>query len=78
MAMTCLYMTAPAVAAAIGLYFFDRYRYGNKVYELGGGIQPSMENLVAKVKEEGFKSTQMPKLAPKFDGLHCFETLVGH
>lgn len=36
-----------------------------------------MKNIVAKAKQEVNK-IEMLKLAPQFDGLHCFETLVGH
>lgn len=42
----------------------------------GGGIQASMENTVRKAVV-GVKARQMPKLAPQFDGLECFETFVG-
>ncbi|KAA8533533.1 hypothetical protein F0562_031033 [Nyssa sinensis] len=73
MGMGTLYMTAPAIAAAVGIYFFDRNH--SEAKELGGGLRTSVGNLVAKVKEE-MKSTHVPKLAPQFDGLHCFETLV--
>ena len=45
--------------------------------ELGGGGGLSTANLAAKLREEAKSSAQLPKLAPKFDGLHCFETLVG-
>ena len=45
--------------------------------ELGGGGGLSTANLAAKLREEAKSSAQLPKLAPKFDGLHCFETFVG-
>lgn len=46
------------------------------IQEHGAGIRAYIGNMVAKAKE-GMKTTGMPKLAPQFDGLHCFETLVG-
>ena len=44
--------------------------------EIRGGIRAFIVNFIAKAKVE-VNSTQMPKLAPQFDGLDCFETLVG-
>lgn len=46
------------------------------IQEHGGGIRAAIDKLVAKAKEEE-KTTRTPKLAPQFDGLHCFETFVG-
>ncbi|CAL5367752.1 unnamed protein product [Camellia sinensis] len=84
MGATQITFAAPAVAAALGIYFFDRIQANNKVpiyiWELGGGggrLQTPVVSLMAKMKEEVKKSSQMPKLAPQFDGLHSFETLVG-
>ncbi|KAL7254402.1 hypothetical protein ACSBR1_008735 [Camellia fascicularis] len=81
MGATQIIFAAPAVAvaAALGIYFFDRIQPNNK--ELGGGgggrLRTPVVSLMAKMKEEVKKSNQMPKLAPQFDGLHSFETLVG-
>ncbi|KAK9291491.1 hypothetical protein L1049_021268 [Liquidambar formosana] len=75
MAVGTMYATMPAVAAAVGLYFLDKQHSNTK--ELGSGFRASMKNSESKAKEE-VKITQMPKLAPQFDGLYCFETLVGH
>ncbi|KAK4571061.1 hypothetical protein RGQ29_029769 [Quercus rubra] len=75
MASVAIYATVPAVVVAAGIYFFDINHYRPKEHE--GGVQASMKNMVAKAKQE-VKKIEMPKLAPQFDGLHCFETLVGH
>ncbi|KAK9994885.1 hypothetical protein SO802_024588 [Lithocarpus litseifolius] len=75
MASRTIYATVPAVVVAAGIYFFDINHYRPKEHE--GGVQASMKNMVAKAKQE-VKKIEMPKLAPQFDGLHCFETLVGH
>ncbi|GLT66663.1 hypothetical protein SLA2020_390180 [Shorea laevis] len=75
MASGTIYATIPAVfAAGAGIYFFDRNHSKSK--EHGGGIRAAIDKLVAKAKEEE-KTTRTPKLAPQFDGLHCFETFVG-
>ncbi|KAB1205209.1 hypothetical protein CJ030_MR7G021963 [Morella rubra] len=74
MASGTIYATVPAVVAAAGVYFFERNH--SKPKEHGAGIRAYIGNMVAKAKE-GMKTTGMPKLAPQFDGLHCFETLVG-
>ncbi|KAF8365093.1 hypothetical protein HHK36_016283 [Tetracentron sinense] len=77
MALGTLYVTVPAFAAAIGIYYFDRNH--SKPKHLEAGYQAYMEKLVAVAKsKEGMKNTQMPKVALEFDGLHCFETLVVH
>ncbi|KAH7853790.1 hypothetical protein Vadar_006632 [Vaccinium darrowii] len=73
MGVNPLHITAPAVAAAIGIYFFEKIHSNSK--ELGGGVRTSIANIAAKMREE-MKSSRVPKLAPQFDGLHCFETLV--
>lgn len=52
------------------------YHVSFYIQEHGGGIRAAIDKLVAKAKEEE-KTTRAPKLAPQFDGLHCFETLVG-
>ncbi|OMO97787.1 hypothetical protein COLO4_14366 [Corchorus olitorius] len=58
MSLGTIYATIPAVvAAAVGIYSFDR--------QSGPGAK-------AKVK-----TAPLPKVAPQFDGLNCFETLVG-
>ncbi|KAJ7959427.1 One cut domain family member 2 like [Quillaja saponaria] len=75
MAVGTIYAAVPAVAAAVGFYFFDRNYSKSK--EPRGGIWSYNERIVPKVKEE-MKTRQNPKLAPQFDGLHCYETLVGH
>ena len=46
------------------------------IQEHQGGVEATIQNMVTKTKEE-VKRIGMPKLAPQFDGLHCFETLVG-
>ncbi|XP_059435198.1 uncharacterized protein LOC132168127 [Corylus avellana] len=74
MASGTIYATIPAIVAAAGIYFFDRNHSKSK--ERGGGIRAAIDKLVAKAKEEE-KTTRAPKFAPQFDGLHCFETLVG-
>ncbi|KAI8565139.1 hypothetical protein RHMOL_Rhmol03G0237500 [Rhododendron molle] len=73
MGANSLHVAAPAVATAIGIYFFERTHSNTK--ELPGGMRTSMANMLAKLREE-VKSNRAPKLAPQFDGLHCFETLV--
>uniref|UniRef100_A0A2N9IVE6 Uncharacterized protein n=1 Tax=Fagus sylvatica TaxID=28930 RepID=A0A2N9IVE6_FAGSY len=74
MASATIYATVPAVVVAAGIYFFDKNHYKPKEHQ--GGVQASIQNMVTKTKEE-VKRIGMPKLAPQFDGLHCFETLVG-
>lgn len=44
--------------------------------ELGAGIRATIQDVVAKAKAK-VNTTQTPKLAPQFDGLDSFETLVG-
>ncbi|KAE8077613.1 hypothetical protein FH972_016164 [Carpinus fangiana] len=73
MALGTIYATLPAVVAAAGIYFFDRNHSKSK--ENGGGFRAAIDK-PAKAKDEE-KTTRAPKLAPQFDGLHCFETLVG-
>ncbi|KAE8712815.1 hypothetical protein F3Y22_tig00110223pilonHSYRG00073 [Hibiscus syriacus] len=69
MASVTVYATIPAVlAAAVGIYSFDRHS-GAK--ELGGsstGSTPAKPN-------QKVQATPLPKVAPQFDGLYCFETL---
>ncbi|GFY84018.1 hypothetical protein Acr_03g0007920 [Actinidia rufa] len=76
MAMGALQVTVPAVAAVVGLYFVDKI-HSNAKEHLDGGCGLSTASLAAKLRDEAKSSAQVPKLAPKFDGLHCFETLVG-
>ncbi|PQP93075.1 hypothetical protein Pyn_20457 [Prunus yedoensis var. nudiflora] len=63
-----------AAAAAAGIYFLDKNHYQPK--ELGGGIGETIQHVVPKPKVELNNTTQMLKLAPQFDGLDSFETLV--
>ncbi|CAN6564674.1 unnamed protein product [Malus baccata var. baccata] len=71
-----VYVSMPfLVAAATGIYFLDKTHYQPK--ELGAGIRATIQYVVAKAKAKA-NTTQMPKLAPQFDGLDSFETLVGH
>ncbi|KAJ9679922.1 hypothetical protein PVL29_021735 [Vitis rotundifolia] len=65
-------VTVPAVAAAVGLFFFDRSHSRDNQ-----GFGGSMEDLVVRMKEK-VKGGQVAKVAvaPQFDGLHCFETMV--
>lgn len=73
--MSTMNMSLPfAVAAGAGIYFLDKSQYKPK--EIRGGIQSFIVNFIAKAKVE-VNTTQVPKLAPQFDGLDCFETLVG-
>ncbi|KAL2550838.1 Uncharacterized protein Fot_12368 [Forsythia ovata] len=72
MALATIYTTAtPAAAAAIGLCFFVRNHSSNKET----GVRGFITKFSAEVKKE-VKSGQIPKLAPHFDGLYCFETLI--
>ncbi|XWS38055.1 hypothetical protein CRYUN_Cryun19dG0098100 [Craigia yunnanensis] len=74
MAVGTIYATIPAVvAAAVGIYSFDRHS-GAK--DFGGRIPSSIGSMLAKPNRQ-VKTTPLPKVAPQFDGLHCFETLVG-
>ncbi|CAA2965836.1 Hypothetical predicted protein [Olea europaea subsp. europaea] len=73
MALATIYTTATPAAAAIGLYFFVRNHSTNQET----GVRGYITNFLAEVKKE-VKSGQVPKLAPHFDGLNSFETLVGH
>ncbi|GMJ06339.1 hypothetical protein HRI_004303100 [Hibiscus trionum] len=68
MALATVYATIPAVvAAAVGIYSF------------GGGVRSSMGTLLEKdnQKVQTTALPALPKVAPQFDGLNCFETLVG-
>ncbi|KAK6926088.1 EF-hand domain [Dillenia turbinata] len=67
------YVTVPAIAAAIGVYMFDRSH--SKPKGNSGGFTASLERIMSKAKE-GAKATSMPKMAPQLDGLHSFETLL--
>lgn len=42
------------------------------------GLRGSMEEWVVRMKEKvkGGQVAEMVAVAPQFDGLHCFETLV--
>ncbi|OMO95082.1 hypothetical protein CCACVL1_05583 [Corchorus capsularis] len=72
MALGTIYATIPAVvAAAVGIYSFDR-QSGSGAKKFGDGIGSSMGSMQAKLK-----TAPLPKVAPQFDGLNCFETLVG-
>ncbi|PRQ60576.1 hypothetical protein RchiOBHm_Chr1g0382821 [Rosa chinensis] len=77
MAMSTINVSLPFVvaglAAGAGIYFLDRNHYKQK--EIRGGIRTSIENFMTQAKVE-VSNTQMPKLAPQFDGLDSFETLV--
>ncbi|KAG6650409.1 hypothetical protein CIPAW_06G041500 [Carya illinoinensis] len=73
MALGTIYATVPAFVAAAALYFLDR-KPSTQPQEHGGGIGAYIRNMVTEAKEE-VKTSRMPKLAPQFDGLHCFETL---
>ncbi|EOY23699.1 hypothetical protein QQP08_011261 [Theobroma cacao] len=74
MAVATIYAAIPAVvAAAVGIYSFDRH---SGAEEFGGGIRSSIGSMLAKPRQK-LKTTLPPKVAPQFDGLHCFETLVG-
>uniref|UniRef100_A0A6N2KP25 Uncharacterized protein n=1 Tax=Salix viminalis TaxID=40686 RepID=A0A6N2KP25_SALVM len=70
MAMGAMSVTVTVVAAAAGIYVFDKSH--SKAQELGSRRRSSSENMVANVK----KTSEMPKLAPQLDGLNCFETLI--
>ncbi|KAK8481609.1 hypothetical protein V6N11_024216 [Hibiscus sabdariffa] len=73
MALATVYATIPAVvAAAVGIYSFDRHS-GAK--EFGGGVRSSMGSMPAKANQM-VQTTTLPKVAPQFDGLNCFETLT--
>lgn len=70
MAMSAFHITAPAIVAAVGFYFFDKF----DSKELGGGKRAAVMRPGIKVTEK--MSCQIPKLAPQFDGIYSFETLV--
>ncbi|KAJ6760682.1 hypothetical protein OIU79_025512 [Salix purpurea] len=74
MAMGAMSVTVTVVAAAAGIYVFDKSHSKAQchVQELGSRRRSSSENMVANVK----KTCEMPKLAPQLDGLNCFETLI--
>lgn len=74
MALSCAYVTAPAAAAAMGLYLFGR----NLSNDNGGGGGGMEAMAAAKEKKKDGSSAKVvpPKLAPQFDGLFCFETIV--
>ncbi|XAR71580.1 hypothetical protein NMG60_11017921 [Bertholletia excelsa] len=74
MAMAAFRVTALAAASLI--FSFSRINSNSKFQELGRGFR-AWVGLVATTREEDEKSSKMPKLAPQFDGLHCFETFVG-
>ncbi|KAI3471262.1 hypothetical protein Pfo_027925 [Paulownia fortunei] len=79
MALSSVYITAPAAsaaAAAMVLYFFGTKNLPNNP-EGGGGRGAWRKSFVAQVKKD-VKSAAEPKLAPQFDGLFCFETIVHH
>ncbi|CAN1170794.1 hypothetical protein LINPERHAP2_LOCUS29191 [Linum perenne] len=74
--------TVPAVATALGLYLLDRTtsspsgshsHHFKSSPDLSFGKDRRIPAAAGIVKEE---KKQTPKLAPQFDGLFCFETLV--
>ncbi|KAG6422534.1 hypothetical protein SASPL_119109 [Salvia splendens] len=77
MALNGVYVTAPAAAAAMGLYLF-----GKNISNTNDGEDGGMAGMTAPKDEENERSEKKstvavsPKLAPQFDGLHCFETIV--
>ncbi|KAL1565486.1 hypothetical protein AAHA92_07695 [Salvia divinorum] len=77
MALSGVYVTAPAAAAAMGLYFI-----GKNISNTNDGGDGGMAGTAAAKDEESGRSEEkaaaaaLPKLAPQFDGLHCFETIV--
>ncbi|KAL7147269.1 hypothetical protein ABFS83_06G097200 [Erythranthe nasuta] len=75
MAMSGVYViTAPAAAAAMGLYFFGRNNLPNNQEVGGAGIGANVKKEVKSGGGGGGGGG--PMLAPQFDGLHCFETIV--
>ncbi|KAH7511220.1 hypothetical protein JRO89_XSUnG0219200 [Xanthoceras sorbifolium] len=49
------------------------------VIEFRGVLPVCIGGLLGKAKkDEKISNTQLPKLAPQFDGLNCFETFVAH
>ncbi|PIA49917.1 hypothetical protein AQUCO_01300567v1 [Aquilegia coerulea] len=75
MTVGTFYMSMPVVASAVVVYFLEQNR--SNIKQLEGGVGTSVEKIKGKVETDQ-KTGQMPKLAPAFDGLHCFETLVLH
>ncbi|KAH6828156.1 Avr9/Cf-9 rapidly elicited protein [Perilla frutescens var. hirtella] len=78
MVVGTVYVTAPAAAAAMGLYFFGR-NFSNNHGGGGGGMGIPATGMVADEKKDetsGNAKAPTPKLAPQFDGLFCFETIV--
>ncbi|GAY31889.1 hypothetical protein WN943_014963 [Citrus x changshan-huyou] len=75
MAMGTMYATVPAFAAAFSIYLLDRSH--SKVQEFKGFAPASIASVLAKPNMD-VENVQLPKLAPQFDGLHSFETLVAH
>lgn len=84
-AVTAPSAVAAAAAAAAGLYFYfmERYHHHASITkeEPGDGfnrLRTLKANWIARVN--GGTTTKanqhIPKFAPEFDGLHCFETLV--
>lgn len=77
MGIAAIFATAPAAAAAAaGLYFLDRHQAQSHSKVGGNGLHVSKMDLLAKRKKGA--DDQAPKLAPQFDGLNCFETMVSH
>ncbi|OAY59586.1 hypothetical protein MANES_01G042900v8 [Manihot esculenta] len=75
--MGFLSVAVPTVVAAAGIYFLEKSH--SRAQEVGNGIQAAaIANMVRKVKEQVKTNTELPKLAPQFDGLFCFETFIGH
>ncbi|KAK8518361.1 hypothetical protein V6N12_017510 [Hibiscus sabdariffa] len=75
MASTTMYAAIPAVAvAAAGMFSFAR---NLKAKEFGGAGTRSIGSTPAKRNQNGEKTPPPLKVAPQFDGLNCFETLVG-
>ncbi|PNX64103.1 hypothetical protein L195_g053845, partial [Trifolium pratense] len=72
MAMGSIYVAVPSLAAAAaGFYFIGT----NHAKEMKKGFMIFNKTMIPQVKEQG-KILQKTKLAPQFDGLHCFETFV--
>ncbi|KAF4356623.1 hypothetical protein CsatB_002301 [Cannabis sativa] len=73
MAASTISITLPIVAAALGLYLCDKGHPKTNKKESGDEIR----NTVSRSRTMEVKSTnRIPKFAPQFDGLDCFETFV--
>ncbi|KAF4351697.1 hypothetical protein G4B88_018370 [Cannabis sativa] len=77
MAASTISITLPIMAAALGLYLCDKGHPKTNKKQSGDGIRNSIETTVSKSRTMEVKSTnRIPKFAPQFDGLDCFETFV--